>query len=88
MPWSGCFSVLFLAFLHQQLIAGHLPDDLLCLRFGSVVKSGHGNLLPLQTASGRNVSPPRPLRPVPSDVTILSHSKTKRRHRRIGRMHV
>jgi hypothetical protein len=61
----GCFSGLFFAVLHQQFIADHLPNDLLCLRFGSVVKSGHGNLLPLQTATGRNVSPLRPFRPVP-----------------------
>jgi len=50
--------VLFRALQHQLIVTQHLPDDLLCLRFGSVVKFGHGGLLPLQTASDRNVSIP------------------------------
>jgi hypothetical protein len=53
--------LLFLAFLDQKLITGHLPDRLLCLRFGSLAKFAHGGLLPLQTASGRNVSLSPPL---------------------------
>jgi hypothetical protein len=48
--------LLFLAFLDQKLITGHLPDHLL-----SLAKFAHGGLLPLQTASGRNVSLSPPL---------------------------
>jgi hypothetical protein len=54
----GGVPVFFRAFLDQLFVTKHLPDNLLCLRFGSVVKFGHGGLLPLQTASDRNVSIP------------------------------
>jgi hypothetical protein len=53
--------LLFLAFLDQKLITEHLPDDLLCLSLGFLLKFAHCGLLPLQTASGRNVSPSAPL---------------------------
>jgi hypothetical protein len=55
-PRLGCFPQFLLAFLDQQLIAKHLPDDLFGLGFGSRLKFAHGCLLPLKTGSGRNVS--------------------------------
>jgi len=52
----GGFPVFFHALLDQLFVTEHLPDDLLCLRFGSVVEFGHGGLLSLQTDSDPNVS--------------------------------
>jgi hypothetical protein len=52
----GRFPLLFLAFLDQKLITEHLPDELLCLGLGSLVKFAHCGLLPMRTASGCNVS--------------------------------
>ena len=50
------FPLLFLAFLDQELITKHLPDDLFRLGLGSLVKFAHCGLLPMRTASGCNVS--------------------------------
>jgi hypothetical protein len=60
-PTGARLLLQFLAFLDQKLVTEHLRDHLLCLRFGSLVKFAHGGLLPLQTASGRNVSLSLPL---------------------------
>jgi hypothetical protein len=42
----GRFSLRLFAFLHQQLIAGHLPDGLFGVRFGFLLELAHDGLLP------------------------------------------